>query len=128
MSKVPNPIRTLNEVEAEFIRGALLTGIRFLVIGWHAINFYLRDYRTVREMKDLDLFYSTDPENVQRLVSYLKSVNVLDPKLTIERLSRAKSVITIQTPVGVDLISEIAAVSFEEAWKERDIGSHRVGQ
>jgi len=125
---VSNPIPILNEIEAEFIRGALLADVRFLVIGGHAVNFYIQDYRLMREVKDLDLFYSTDRKNVQRLVSYLKSVNVWHRKLTIERLSRPNSVIAIQAPVGVDLISQIAAVSFEEAWVERDIGYHRVGK
>lgn len=126
--QVSKPIRTLNNIEAAFIGGMLEAGIRFLVIGGHAVNFYVQDDRSIREMKDLDVFYVRDEENVQRLVSYLKSVNVWQPKLTIERLSKPMSVISIQSPVGVDLISEIAAVSFEEAWEQREIAMHQVGE
>lgn len=114
-------IRSLNEVETAFIRGALEAGVRFLVVGGHAVNFYIQDHRPMREVKDLDFFYSTDKDNVERLVSYLKSVNVWQPKLTIERLSRPMSVISIGPPVGADLISEITAVPFEEAWQHREM-------
>ncbi len=112
-------MHTLNNVEADFIDRLLEAGVRFIVVGGHAVNFYLHGYGALREMKDLDLFYSTEAEDLRNLLSCLNDARITDPELTIETLAQRGVVISKRF---IDLKPRIPGVSFEKAWDQREVG------
>jgi predicted nucleotidyltransferase len=101
-----------------FIAALNAHGVRYLVIGAHAVAFHARP----RATKDLDLLIDPTPDNAQKTLSALKDFfggatlgytpqDLIDPGFIIQ-LGIA--------PVRIDLLSEIPGIpSFEKAWENR---------
>jgi len=102
----------------EFIGALNGRGVRYLVIGAHAVAFHARP----RATKDLDLYIDPTPANAKRLQAALRDFfggsppgyadsDVLDPDVVIQ-LGVA--------PVRIDILSSVAGLaSFSAAWRHR---------
>lgn len=102
----------------EFIAALNAHGVRYLIIGAHAVAFHARP----RATKDLDVFVDGTPANARRVIAALhdffggadlgfRTDDVTDPSI-IMQLGVA--------PVRIDLLSHVkGCTSFRSAWKNR---------
>jgi predicted nucleotidyltransferase len=116
----------------EFIAALNAHGVRYLVVGAHAVAFHARP----RATKDLDILVEPTPTNARKVLAALRDFfggaelgysedDVTDPRWIIQ-LGVA--------PVRIDLISEIPGFGgFEAAWKNRvearfgSVRAHYIG-
>jgi hypothetical protein len=116
----------------EFIAALNAHGVRYLVIGAHAVALHARP----RATKDLDVLVDPTPANARKLLAALRAffggadlgysvADVVDPGWIIQ--------IGV-APVRIDLISTIPGVgSFHVAWQNRvearfgDVPAHYLG-
>lgn len=102
----------------EFIAALNAHGVRYLVIGAHAVAFHARP----RATKDLDILLEPTPANARRALAALRDFfGGADLGYTVEDLASPEWIIQLGiAPVRIDLQAEISGfTSFEEAWKDR---------
>ncbi|MHC4471369.1 MAG: nucleotidyltransferase [Planctomycetota bacterium] len=91
-------------------------GVEYLVVGAHA----LAAHGHVRATKDLDLWIRPHPENAARVIRAIMSFGAPLHDLTEADLSEPGVFFQIGVPpVRIDILTEIEAVEFEEAWERR---------
>src|SRR5438034_1231472 len=102
----------------EFI-GALNThGVRYLVIGAHAVAFHARP----RATKDLDLLLDPAPENARKVLDAMRNFfGGADLGYSVTDLTDPRWIIQLGiAPVRIDLISQVPGCpGFNEVWKNR---------
>jgi predicted nucleotidyltransferase len=102
----------------EFIAALNAHGVRYLVIGAHAVAFHARP----RATKDLDIWVDPTAANAHRVLAALREFfGGVDLGYTVEDLLDPQWIIQLGVaPVRIDLLSEIPGFAgFEEAWKNR---------
>ena len=102
----------------EFIAVLNAHGVRYLVIGAHAVAFHARP----RATKDLDILLEPTPENAHRALAALREFfGGADLGYTVEDLTDPQWIVQLGVaPVRIDLLSEIPGFpSFEAAWRNR---------
>jgi predicted nucleotidyltransferase len=102
----------------EFIAALNAHGVRYLVIGAHAVAFHARP----RATKDLDILVDPTAENAHRVLAALREFfGGADLNYTVEDLIDPQWIIQLGVaPVRIDLLSEIPGfANFEGAWKNR---------
>jgi predicted nucleotidyltransferase len=102
----------------EFIAALNVHGVRYLVIGAHAVAFHARP----RATKDLDILLEPTPENAHRALTALREFfGGADLGYTVEDLTDPQWIVQLGVaPVRIDLLSEIPGFpSFEAAWRNR---------
>ncbi len=111
---------------SEFINLLLSHGVRFLIVGAHALAASGRPRATL----DLDVFVEPTAANAKRLVAALQAFGF--PALGDEAKSFAQAdrMATLgREPLRIDVMTSITGVSFREAWKGRLVahfGAHEV--
>lgn len=91
-------------------------GVEYLVVGAHA----LAAHGHVRATKDLDLWIRPHPENAARVIRAISTFGAPLHDLTEADLSEPGVIFQIGVPpVRIDILTEIEAVEFEEAWERR---------
>lgn len=91
-------------------------GVRYLVIGGHAVSLHARP----RTTKDLDLWLDPAPDNIARACSALTRFGV--PSELVEELRSAdpdEIVWLGRVPARVDFLQQVPGVAFEDAWPRR---------
>jgi hypothetical protein len=91
-------------------------GVRYLVIGGHAVSLYARP----RATKDLDVWLDATSRNIARSCTALESFGV--PRDIVEGLRAAKPDEIVwmgRSPARVDFLLSIPGVEFAEAWPRR---------
>jgi len=104
--------RDLVEVLAAFVDG----GVRFLVIGGHAVSLHARP----RATKDLDLWLDATAENIRLACAALARFGA--PSHIVEDLRAAapdEIVWMGRAPARIDLLQTIPGVSFASAWRRK---------
>jgi hypothetical protein len=102
----------------EFIAALNAHGVRYLVIGAHAVAYHARP----RATKDLDILLESTPENARRALAALQEFfGGTDLGYTAEDLTDPQWIVQLGVaPVRIDLMSEIPGFpSFEAAWQNR---------
>ena len=102
----------------EFIAALNAHGVRYLVIGAHAVAFHARP----RATKDLDVLLEPTAENARRALAALQDFfGGADLGYTVEDLLDPQWIVQLGVaPVRIDLLSEIPGFSsFEAAWRNR---------
>ena len=89
---------------AEFLACLNRSSVRVLVVGTHALAVHAKP----RYTKDLDLFVAPSIENARRIVEALADFGLGDAAIT---------------EAGINVITSIDGVSFEEAWAGRIEGT-----
>lgn len=102
----------------EFIAGLNAHGVRYLIVGAHAVAFHA----TPRATKDLDLFLDPQEENAARSLAALREFfGGADLGYQLEDLTDPDMVIQLGVPpVRIDLLASLDGLpSFDEAWDRR---------
>ena len=100
----------------ELLRGLNDAGVRFLVVGAHAVG----QYATPRATGDLDIFIERTPENAARTMGALLSLGAPLGGLTIGDLQCDDLIFMFGAPpLRVDILTDISGVAFSTAWASR---------
>lgn len=96
----------------DFIHELNAHAVDYLLVGGYAVGMYGH----VRATTDIDFFYRTTPENVDRLIHALAAFGAPESVVNREQLAAPMGVTQFgEPPVRIDLLSDITAVSFDEA-------------
>jgi hypothetical protein len=113
----------VNEDFRDLLAAFLSAGVRFLVVGAHA----LAVHGIPRATGDLDVWIATEAGNADRVFDALVRFGapMAAMGVTREDLSRADQVVQIGLPPRrIDILTSISGVPFGEAWADRV--SHEV--
>lgn len=114
----------MNRDFAEMLHALSDAGAEFLVVGAHA----RAAYGEPRATKDLDIWVRPTPENARRVWRALAEYGAPLHDLTPEDFSAPGITFQIgMPPYRIDLLTEITAVSFDEAWPNRVIAEFAGG-
>lgn len=95
--------------------------VRYLVVGGYAFSFHARP----RNTKDLDIWVDATMENAPRVWSALQAFHAPLADLTMADFERPGIVFQMgQPPNRIDLLTQIEAVSFDDAWARRVTGHY----
>lgn len=90
--------------------------VRYLLVGGYAYAIYA----TPRYTKDIDIFYARDPENADKLHSTIKQFGFGSLNISKDDFLNEGQIIQLgMPPYRIDLINQIDAVSFIDAWKNK---------
>ena len=107
----------------EFLELLSANGVKFLIIGAHAVAFYARP----RATKDIDILHEPTKESA---VGILKAIRAFlggyDLGLAIDDLCNPDLIVQLGVaPVRIDLMCSISGIgSFEDTWSKRTIGKY----
>ena len=102
----------LNAVELELLSRFNSFGVRYLVIGGHAVQFHGH----LRSAKDLDVFLDTSGDNPSRVVSALQSLGFSGSDLSADRFSETKKQIPLRGHYHAELLTSPDGPKFAEAY------------
>lgn len=97
----------------DFLRLLEAHQVEYMIVGGYAVAYH----GFPRFTKDLDIFFSDEPVNLERLQRTLIAFGFQATTVPLEALGRPGAVLTIGIePVRIDLLNRIAGVTFEQAW------------
>ena len=100
----------------EFVELLNSNGVRFLIVGGHAVA--LHGYP--RFTGDLDVWVATDPENAERVTKALSDFGFGSLKFTARDFARPGYAIQLgRPPYRIDILTSIDAVAFSRAYRRR---------
>lgn len=101
----------------EFVESLNASGVRYLIVGAHAVAFHARP----RATKDLDVFIEPFPDNAERVLAAIRAFLGSDLGLTPADLTTPGSIIQLGVaPSRIDLLSRLAGKQdFQSAWESR---------
>lgn len=95
--------------------------VRYCIIGAYAVAFHKKP----RYTKDMDIFVEPSVENGKKIIEALNEFGFESLHLSEKDFAEKGSIIQLgYEPVRVDIITEIAGVSFYEAWDNRTEGTY----
>ena len=90
--------------------------VEYLVVGAHA----LAAHGHVRATKDLDVWVRPEKSNAERVLQALSDFGAPLSELTVDDLIKKETIFQIgQSPLRIDVITDIDGVDFAEAWPDR---------
>ena len=107
-----------SEDVSEFLSLLARHKVRYLIVGGEAVIYFGH----ARLTGDIDIFYERNAENVRRLHAALNEfwLNDIPGMTNEEELMQESMVFQFGVPPNrIDLINEIEAVGFEEAWQDK---------
>jgi predicted nucleotidyltransferase len=115
----------------EFIAALNARGVRYLIVGAHAVALHARP----RATKDLDVLVDPAPKNARKVLTALHDFFGIDLGYSVEDLTDPRWIIQLgAAPVRIDLTSHIAGFArFGAAWKNRvdarfgSVPAHYIG-
>lgn len=91
--------------------------VKYLLVGGYAYAIYAEP----RYTKDIDIFYEPDPGNAEKLYNTLLEFGFGSLDIKKEDFLMMGQVIQLgMPPYRVDLLNQIEAVAFQEAWNNRE--------
>jgi hypothetical protein len=91
-------------------------GVRYLVIGGHAVSLHARP----RTTKDLDLWLDAAPENIGRACSALLRFGVPDGIVADLRSARPDEIVWMgRVPARIDFLQTVPGLEFHSSWERR---------
>lgn len=102
----------------EFLASCNAHGVRYLVVGAHAVAFHSHP----RATKDLDIFIEPSAVNAERLLAAIREFfGGADLGFTVEDLTNPDTILQLGVaPARIDLLSSLDGIeSFEQAWHRR---------
>jgi len=98
--------------------------VEYLIVGAHA----LAAHGHVRATKDLDLWVRPETSNAQRVLQALSEFGAPVNDLTIDDLSRKKTIFQVGLPpLRIDIITDIDGVEFADAWPDAIATLREIG-
>lgn len=111
---------------SEFIAGLNRQGVRYLIVGAHALAANGRP----RATQDLDVLVEPTPANAERLGRALRDFGFDALAREADKFAAPNRMATLgRPPLRIDLLTSIAGVGFEEAFRGRisgRFGEHEV--
>ncbi len=106
---------SLNAVESQLLTVLADRGVRFVIVGGHAVQFHGH----VRPAKDLDIFSEPSAENAGQLVYALGQLG-MDVDSELEgRLSCLKKQLRLRGQYcNIEVLTSISSLSFDEAYDQ----------
>jgi predicted nucleotidyltransferase len=106
----------LSKDVSEFILLLNKNDVKYLVVGGWAIGLH----GIPRYTKDIDLFINKTKKNAEKILLALDEFGFGSLGITIEDLTKDDFVIQLgNEPNRIDILTDIAAVTFDEAWCNR---------
>jgi len=106
-------------------------GVRYLVVGGHAVSLHARP----RTTKDLDIWLDAARENVARACSALTGFGVPEDLVQELRTARPDEIVWMgRVPSRIDFLQQVPGLDFDRAWERRvtaDVGGvpvHFIGR
>ena len=102
----------------EFLASFNAHGVRYLVVGAHALALHARP----RATKDLDLVIAPSKANARRVLAAIGDFfGGMAPKyVTVEELRNPKTIVQLGVaPVRIDILSGLATTTFTKAFNRR---------
>ena len=95
--------------------------VKYLVIGGFAFAFYIEP----RYTKDIDIFVEASEENSKKIINTLIGFGFGKIGLKEEDFQEPGQIIQLgYAPVRIDVLTSIAGMSFESAWKNKVEGKY----
>jgi hypothetical protein len=117
----------MNRDFAEMLSALSAAGVRFLIVGAHA----LAAHGAPRATGDLDIWIDATPENAVRVLAALRIFGAPLLDLSAADLCTPETVFQIGVPPArIDILTSISGVEFGDAWSRRievPIGDLRIG-
>lgn len=104
----------------EFIASLIAHGVDFVVVGAYALAFH----GVPRFTGDFDVLVRPTRENAVRLIDAVRAFGFPVGELTPESLMDGRRMLQMGVePVQIHVMSAISGVSFDEAWRDRMMGT-----
>jgi predicted nucleotidyltransferase len=105
----------LNNHFQEFLSLLDAKGVKFLVVGGYAVGFH----GFPRYTGDIDIFVAISPENAEKIVEVFKEFGFPNSTQREYFLETDSSIAIGEPPRRIHILTGIAAVTFDECYKER---------
>lgn len=108
----------MNEDFRDLLDALLQAGVRFLVVGAHAMAVH----GVPRATGDLDVWVQPEPENAERVWTALLRFGAPVRQLGVSRADLETPGMVVQIglpPRRIDLLTEVSGLDFDEAWRNR---------
>jgi len=108
----------VNEDFRDLLDALLQAGVRFLVVGAHAMAVH----GVPRATGDLDVWVQPEPENAERVWTALLRFGAPVRQLGVSRADLETPGMVVQIglpPRRIDLLTEVSGLDFDEAWRNR---------
>jgi hypothetical protein len=100
----------------EFLRALKLHGVRFLLVGAHAVAAHGRP----RFTQDLDILVDPTPANARRVAAAIREFGFAETARDWRWFAKPYRITMLgRLPHRIDVLTSISGVSFREAWKHR---------
>ena len=100
----------------EFVELLNSNGVRFLIVGGHAVALH----GSPRFTGDLDVWIATGPENATRVAKVLADFGFASLKFSAKDFARPGYAIQLgRPPYRIDILTSIDAVAFSRAYRRR---------
>jgi len=97
--------------------------VRFLLVGGHAV----KAYGSTRPTKDVDVLIDNSPENSERFVAAMVSLNIRHPNLSADNIAGQKRQINFATwGYDFEVLTAADGLTFDEAYARR-VATHYGG-
>ena len=106
----------MNQDFVDLLRAFIAREVRFLIVGAYALGIHGRP----RATGDLDVWVEATPENAARLIHALADFGAPLDQISHHELSQPGVVFQIGLPPRrIDVLTELTALTFGEAWPGR---------
>jgi hypothetical protein len=107
---------TLPRDLVEMLTAFAAHGVRYLVIGGHAVSLHARP----RTTKDLDVWLDADRENIERACTALAVFGAPSELVEELRAARPDEIVWMgRVPARVDFLQSVPGVQFAKSWSRR---------
>ena len=105
----------------EFIALLNENKVKYLIVGGFAFAFYVEP----RYTKDIDIFVEASKENSKKIIAALTAFGFGNIGLKEEDFQKPDQIIQLgYAPVRIDIITSIAGVTFDSAWRNKVEGKY----
>jgi len=110
----------LNQDYSEMLSALLAEKVKFVLVGAYA----LATYGIMRATADIDIFVEPSKENAEKILKALAIFGVPQEHISSKDFEIPGTILQIGVaPRRIDLITEIDGVSFNDAWKDKNLVS-----
>jgi hypothetical protein len=109
----------------EFLRALKRHGVRFLLVGGHALAAHGRP----RFTQDLDVLVDPTPANARRVSAAIADFGFKETARDWRWFAEPYHITMIgRVPMRIDVLTSISGVSFRTAWRNRTVASTAFGE
>jgi predicted nucleotidyltransferase len=91
-------------------------GVRYLLIGGYAVNYY----GYTRATGDIDVWIALEPENAKRMVDVVREFGFDTPELSADLFLQERRIVRMgNVPLRIEILTAIDGVTFDECYNDR---------